>query len=247
MLYFQLAPLQWLKKYPPIQGRSRQIFLLTDGEIADVTTVLDLCRSMTSSTRIFSFGLGMSPSRALIKGLARTTNGRSVFIAPNDRVDVYVQEQMERALQLSITNVQVKWNFGAIDVHTAPVQLPPVYANDRFIVYGLMDNIGTFALNTNLSVELLTEDDRQLGKARVESMPSMDNKGLIPRLAAKALILELQHTKKNSNSLESSPLEEIDSQEEVKEIDEKTKKHIIELSLNYNILTPYTAFIGVEK
>ena len=85
-----MRPLQWIEQNLPSQGRARQIFLLTDGEISNVTEVLDLCRSMASSTRIFSFGLGKSPSRSLVKGLARATNGRFVFIPPNASVDTYV-------------------------------------------------------------------------------------------------------------------------------------------------------------
>ncbi|CAF3618457.1 unnamed protein product [Rotaria sp. Silwood1] len=244
-----LAPLQWLKEHSPVKGRSRQIFLLTDGEISDVSAVLDLCRSMVSSTRIFSFGLGMSPSRALVKGLARTTNGRFVFIPPNSRVDTYVKEQLHRALQPSITNVQVKWNFGEIDVHTAPTQLPPVYANDRLIIYGLIDNISILPSDINLSVELYTkEDHHRLGKARIERITSIDNTGSIARLAAKALILELQHAKNASKgSLQSRFQDETDLTEKTTEIEEITKKRIIELSLNYSILTPYTAFVGIEK
>ncbi|CAF1268248.1 unnamed protein product [Rotaria sordida] len=103
-----LKPFEWLQKYPPEQSRARQIFLLTDGEISNVSEVLDLCRSMSTFARIFSFGLGDSPSRSLVKGLARTTNGHFVFIPPKSSVDVYVGEQLQKALQSCITNIQVK-------------------------------------------------------------------------------------------------------------------------------------------
>ncbi|CAF1569699.1 unnamed protein product, partial [Adineta ricciae] len=106
-----LNPLKWLGEHPPQDGRSRQIFLLTDGEISNVTEVLDLCRSMSKSSRIFSFGLGKSPSRSLVKGLARSTNGRFCFIPPSTKVDTYVGQQLEKALQSSITNLEIKWNL----------------------------------------------------------------------------------------------------------------------------------------
>ncbi|CAF1684984.1 unnamed protein product [Adineta ricciae] len=32
-----LKPLRWIERYSPSQGRSRQVFLLTDGEISNVT------------------------------------------------------------------------------------------------------------------------------------------------------------------------------------------------------------------
>ncbi|CAF1531105.1 unnamed protein product [Adineta steineri] len=199
------TPLQWLKDHPPIKGRSRQIFLLTDGEISDVSHVLDLCRSMSLSTRIFSFGLGMSPSRALIKGLARATNGRFVFIPPHERVDIYVQEQLYRALQPSITGIRAKWNLGENNVSTAPTRLPPVYANDRLTIYGLTNNTIILPLDDNFSVRFyMDENDYQLGEAHFDRISLVENSGTISRLAAKALILELEHVKElNTGSLQS--------------------------------------------
>ena len=94
-----LQPFKWLQNQPPALNHSRQIFLLTDGEISNVNEVMDLCRSMSTSSRIFSFGLGHAPSRSLIKGLARSTNGRFVFIP-------------------SVTSVNIQ---------TAPNVSPPVY------------------------------------------------------------------------------------------------------------------------
>ena len=152
-----MRPLQWLEDNPPAQGRARQIFLLTDGEISNVDQVVDLCRSMATSSRIFSFGLGQSPSRSLVKGLARATNGRFVFIPPNTSVDVHVGEQLQKALQPCITNVQVKWNLGTTAVMSVPTKTPPVYVNDRLIVYALIEDKST-EFDHNSSVELKTEN-----------------------------------------------------------------------------------------
>ncbi|CAF4786646.1 unnamed protein product, partial [Rotaria sp. Silwood2] len=103
--------LQWLQRPPPEQDRARQIFLLTDGEISNDIEVLHLCRSISTSTRIFSFDLGDSPSRSLVKGVARTANNHFIFIPPKSSVDVYVGEQLKKALQSCIANIQVKWNL----------------------------------------------------------------------------------------------------------------------------------------
>ncbi|CAF4068533.1 unnamed protein product [Rotaria sordida] len=247
-----LKPLKWLEQHAPTQGQSRQIFLLTDGEISNVTEVLDLCRSMASSTRIFSFGLGHSPSRSLVKGLARSTNGRFVFIPPNSTVDVYVGEQLQKALQRCITNVGVKWNLSTAVVETVPNQLPPVYAKDRLIVYGLLDD-KSIPFDHNSSVELQV-DQQQLSVARISRIPSISENGMIARLAAKALILELQHAKLSAKrTTVGSPQSRFqDNLEEsndstISKLKEIEKKRIIELSLKHKILSPHTAFIGIEK
>ncbi|CAF2783362.1 unnamed protein product [Rotaria sp. Silwood2] len=186
-----MGPLQWIEQHSPNQGRARQIFLPTDGEISNVTAVLDSCRSMASSTRIFSFGLGKPPSQSLVKGLARSTNGRFVFVPPNSKL-----------------------------------QIGP--------------------------------NHRPLAVAKVNQIPSVVDNKIIARLAAKALILELQHAKlpsstankRKTGSIQARFQNMIASDEEKMEVmpdEQATKQRIIELSLKYNILSPYTAFIGIEK
>lgn len=244
-----MKPLEWLQEHVPGQGRARQIFLLTDGEISNVDQVIDLCRGISASTRIFSFGLGHSPSRSLVKGLARATNGRFVFIPPNSSVDIYVGEQLQKALQHCITNVQIKWNLNTV-VTSVPRKTPPVYVNDRLLVYALADNI-TSTMDQNASVKFYV-DQNQLGEATVNRIPNVSVNGTIARLAAKALILELQHAKtpsKNTTGSLQSRFEQVQQSSAASTSDEKDlrKKQTIELSLKYNILSPYTAFVGIEK
>ncbi|CAM4783886.1 unnamed protein product [Rotaria magnacalcarata] len=240
-----LQPLKWLAQNAPGQGRGRQIFLLTDGEISNVSEVLDLCRSMASNTRIFSFGLGQSPSHSLIKGLARATNGQFVFIPPNTNVDEPVCEQLSRALRPCITNVHIKWNLG-VEVRNAPRRLPPIYFNERLIVYGLVED-KTIPFNHKSSVELETHPDHhQLVIAQVTRVPTVCDHTTIARLAAKALILELQHEKDLSKGLNTDmQVQDISLSKEIETM--STKHQIIQLSLKYNILSPYTAFVGIEK
>ncbi|CAF2706468.1 unnamed protein product [Rotaria sp. Silwood2] len=239
-----LRPLQWLEQQAPDPGRGRQIFLLTDGEISNVSEVLELCRSIASTSRIFSFGLGQSPSRSLVKGLARSTNGQYIFIPPNTSVDVPVCEQLRRALQPCITNVHIKWNLG-VEVQNAPRQLPPVYFNDRLIAYGLIDD-KTAPFNHDSSVELeIHPDHHRLAIAQVNRVPTVSDNGTIARLAAKALILELQHEKVASKGATVQPRFQAMSLPDEKEM-MSMKQQIIALSLKYSILSPYTAFVGIE-
>ena len=243
-----MGPLQWLKDNSPSEGRARQIFLLTDGEVSNVTEVLDLCRSMASSTRIFSFGLGQSPSRSLVKGLARTTNGRFVFIPPNAQVDIYVGEQLQKALHPCLTNVHVQWNVG-VAVQSAPRECPPVYVNDRLIVYALLNNDEkSNAFDHDSSVELCS-GDRSLGLAKIDRIPAVAENQTIARLAAKALILELQHQKTSSAQRGSTQarFQGLNNPDEDKEETISDRQRILNLSLKYQILSPHTAFVGIEK
>ncbi len=160
--------------------------------------MIELCRSMSSATRIFSFGLGHSPSRSLVKGLARATNGHFVFVPPNSKVDTYVGSQLGRALQPSLVDARLEWHGLSTNGSQAPKTIPPLYINDRVLVYELLE--GDELKKHNVSVDLM------VGEHKISSIKLPGNiahkKDTIRRLAAKALIQELQHEKDNTQKQE---------------------------------------------
>ena len=198
---------------------------------------------MINSTRIFSFGLGHAPSRSLIKGLARTTNGCFVFIPPGANVDVYVGEQLQKALQPCITNIRIKLNVDPTLIDVVPTRSPPIFINDRRLVYVLLKNVEMASFDHDISLELYSGQCR-LCEATVNRLPNVSNDGMIARLAAKSLISELEHSSETKNFAESS---QTVGGEENKLTKEQIRERIVEISLKYNILSPYTAFVGVEK
>ena len=151
---------------------------------------------MSSDTRIFSFGLGHSPSRALVKGLARATNGYFVFVPPDSKVDVYFGTQLRRALQPSLVNARLEWHGLTTNALQAPKTISPLYINDRVLVYELLEN--DQLKKSNISVDLI------VGDHKIDSIRISGNKiqkgDTIRRLAAKALIQELQHEKISPSS-----------------------------------------------
>ena len=152
---------------------------------------------MSATTRIFSFGLGYSPSRALVKGLARATNGYFVFVPPDDKVDSYVGSQLGRALQPSLVNARLHWHGLSVNGSQAPQTIPPLYINDRVLVYTL------FAVNPfekkNISVDVMI-DDHKISSIRL-SDSKVRRSDTIRRLAAKALIQELEHKNRNEQGV----------------------------------------------
>ncbi|CAF3644851.1 unnamed protein product [Rotaria sp. Silwood1] len=189
-----LTPLQYLKNNPPTNDRSRQIFILTDGEVSNTNEVIELCYSMSSTTRIFTFGLGHSPSRSLVKGLARATNGHFVFIPPEEKVDTYVGSQLRRALKPSIVNARLEWHGLSSSIVQSPDVIPPLYANDRVLVYTMFesDEFDQRTVQVNFRVRCKTIDSTTL------ALHDIHHKGdTIRRLAAKAMIQQLQHVRQN--------------------------------------------------
>jgi hypothetical protein len=138
-------------------------------------------------------------------------------------VDVYVAEQLARALQPNIADVHVKWNTSQRILHKVPERAPPVFVGDRLLFYALFDETTPFDHST--TVELFAGVQQQsIGLARIDHVPPVLGSQAITRLAAKALLRELSNAQ-----------ETID------------KESLVNLSIKYGILCPHTAFIGVEK
>ncbi|CAF4530903.1 unnamed protein product, partial [Rotaria magnacalcarata] len=71
----------------------------------------------------------------------------------------YVGEQLQKALQPCITNVEIKWNSKATITNVVPTKSPPVYVNDRIIVYAFLGEQST-SLEHGISVELYSGQHR---------------------------------------------------------------------------------------
>lgn len=185
--------------------------------------------------------MGTSPNRSLIKGLARTTNGRFAFLPRNTRIDPYVEEQLHKALRRTITHIRVQWDLG-VDVHNVPEHLPPACINDRLLVYALAskqaipsDHRSSISIRTDQSYfRLDITDSNRLTRTNP----------MIARLAAKALILELQYRK---TPLVPSRRVRFEDENESRRAQQEIRQRIVDLSLRYHIISPYTTFTGLER
>ena len=64
-------PLDAIFKQSTKAGYLRQIFVLTDGEVSNSASVVELVKKNSSQGRVFALGLGASASRHLVMGIAR--------------------------------------------------------------------------------------------------------------------------------------------------------------------------------
>lgn len=75
-----LTPLQTILSREVIEGYPRQIFLLTDGDISNTNSVIELVRKHARQSRIHAIGIGEGVSRYLIEGCAEKGRGVSIMI-----------------------------------------------------------------------------------------------------------------------------------------------------------------------
>ncbi|PRP75711.1 hypothetical protein PROFUN_15561 [Planoprotostelium fungivorum] len=143
-------PLESIFNQPPLEGLSRQVFLLTDGGVNNSDAVVSLALKDSHLTRIFTFGIGNSVDEKLVSQLAKVTNGECELI-PAINMEAAIMRQVNRALRPGLTNVsitrsidnltleQLMIDWGHIrnlaSVRQTPYHLPPLFSGDEMTVY----------------------------------------------------------------------------------------------------------------
>merc|ERR1719334_1716368 len=93
----------------PAPSYLRQIFVLTDGEVSNASSIITLVNQNNAQGRVFSLGIGSSSSRYLVKGIARAGSGTAVFANQNEDLRGKVMGQLKNALQPAISNINISW------------------------------------------------------------------------------------------------------------------------------------------
>ncbi|XP_063157094.1 von Willebrand factor A domain-containing protein 5A-like isoform X1 [Candoia aspera] len=106
-----LRPLKAIYSQPCLEGRPRQLFVFTDGEVSNTNEAIAEVRLHSSSHRCFSFGIGEGASTALIKGIARAAGGSAEFITGKERMQAKALQSLKKALQPAVTGISLSWEL----------------------------------------------------------------------------------------------------------------------------------------
>ena len=209
---------------------SRQVLVLTDGQVTNTDAVLALAAEHSAHARVFSFGIGKGASHHLVRGLARAGRGAAEFIYPGERIEKKVVRQFDRLLSPVLTDVQVDW--GGLQVTQAPSRIPPVFAGSRLVLYAFVDDLrpATIRLSASAASGRLAFD--------VPLDPGDATTGrTIATLAARERIRELEEAPEWAKARGSRQTRGASA----------TTKEIVALSIRYGLMSRETSFVAIER
>ena len=225
---------------PPVAGLSRQILLMTDGQVTNTEQVIKLIRERSAATRVFAFGIGHGASHALVRGIARAGSGAAEFITPGERLEAKVVRQLGRALAPGLTDVRVDW--GGLRVRQAPHRLPAVFAGGRSVIYGFIEDgaggpsdVRLNAVAASGAVSFAARLDPERARAGT----------LAATLGANAMIRDLEDGVSALHEHKGSRQER--GRASQANIAGEVKAEIVRLGIAYSLCSRETSFVAIEE
>jgi len=202
---------------------SRSFVVITDGFISAESSCFDLIRETRNKANVFCFGIGSSVSRHLVDGIAKVGGGEPFVVThPNESKEV-ADRFKEYISSPVLTNIQIQ----AKGIKISDVQ--PANVNDLFANRTLM--ISGKWKGENPGHVIITGKTGN-GQTFTQKMPleptSNHNNPALEPLWARHTVREL-----------------VDFQQVAPDSDLEAR--ITNLGLKYNLITPYTSFVAVDK
>ncbi len=197
--------------------------LATEGEVDTEDIIDNVDEAAGPEARIFTFGVGDEVNTILLDTIAQQHRGASAYVRPGQRIDEEVSAFYAKVSIPLLTDIDL--DFGDIHVEdTYPYPLPDLFAGSQLAL------VGRYREGGNTTIILSGEVNDQPREFVYDDISFRERGGqdFIPRLWA---------TRKIGYLLNQIRLHG-ESQELVEEI--------VDLSVRYGIITPYTSFLIEE-
>ncbi|MCS7259898.1 MAG: VIT domain-containing protein [Anaerolineae bacterium] len=197
--------------------------LPTEGEVEISAILANVKRALRPNVRIFAFGVGDDVNTVLLDNLTRDTRGASAYVRPGERIDEQVSALYAKVSVPVLANVAL--DVAGVRVYDLyPSPLPDLFAGSQLAVVGryYAGGVATLTLRGTVNNQVRTFTYRDL------AFRDFGGEDFIPPLWATRKIGYL--------------LNEIRLHGESQELIQQ----IVNLSVRYGIITPYTSFLVEE-
>jgi len=237
----------------PVDGMLPIVLFLTDGlptvGVRSEVAIRNAAQKANKhKRRIFTFGVGYDVNAPLLTHLARNSRAQSTFVLPNEEIEAKVSQVYNRLFgpilaepDLEVVDADGKVNTRRV-TDLLPAAMPDLFEGDRLVV------LGKYSEQQPLRFRL---DGRFRGKNRAFKFKfnldkSTTRNAFVPRLWASrkiaVLVDEIRQAGAESGKDPSVIAATAKNDPEMKELVDE----IVRLSVEFGVLTEYTAFLAKE-
>ena len=204
--------------------RVRIVVMLTDGFIGNEAEIIaEVGRHAGDQIRFWAIGIGSSPNRFLIDGVAKQGGGMSGIIELNTDPKELVSQIVERIHRAQLAKIRIDWNELPV-YETFPRRIPELWAGRPVIVFGRYTEGG----KTRIELSGIAE-----GKPLSYSLDVV-----LPRAQPKHGVLSKMWARKKIEDI-SAQMYYADTPEVVEET--------TQVALSYRLMSQYTSFVAVDE
>ncbi len=199
--------------------------LATEGETESAAILQNLGAAAKPNVRIFTFGVGNDVDTLLLDAIVRDHRGASSYVREGERIDEEVASLYNKISAPVLTDISL--DFGGVTAELLyPAQLPDLFAGTQLTIVGRFRGSVD---NTSITLRGTVNGEAQTFVYSNLSFPAnAGGEAFIARLWATRRIGDLLNTiRLNGESPE-------------------LVNSIIDLSIRYGIITPYTSFLIEE-
>lgn len=177
-----------------------------------------------ATLRLFTFGVGYDVNTILLDTLSKELGGRSTYVLPEERIDEAVSSFYQGISMPVLTNVELEFDGEPVIDELYPFPLPDLFAGEQLVV------VGRYRGGADVSVVVRGDVNGTPQEFRFDDLELRDRGGepFVARLWASRKIGVLMEQIRRSGP------------------DDEVIDAIVELSLRYGIVTPYTAYLVEE-
>lgn len=209
-------------------GRPALLIFLTDGlptqGITDIDQIIaNVSREASKRVRLFAFGVGDDVNTTLLDTISQQHRGTSAYVRPNQPLDEIVSAFYAKVSTPVLADIRL--DFGDIVVEdTYPYPLPDLFAGNQLVLAGRYRRGGTVDIRLTGAVNGEKQTFTYHGQRFVTS-------------GGEPFIARLWATRKIGHLL---------TQIRLKGSDRELVQEVVDLSVRYGIITPYTSYLVKE-
>lgn len=208
------------------QDHVRIVCFMTDGYVGNDMEIIGEVQKHPNA-RVFAFGIGGSVNRFLLDGMAKYGRGEVEYVGLNDDGSAAAKRFHERVRNPLLTDISVDWNGMAVsDVY--PRSIPDLFSAKPVILSGRYSGNGKGVIRLK---------GKMSGRDFIREIPvdfsSTEQRDVLATLWARTRVDDLMG--QDMTGAQQGTMKD------------DLKQQIVQLGLDYRLMTQFTSFVAVEE